>query len=413
MKVKHNLKTFKSQLKKAVDLKQTCKVYLTTREGSCWNFYFQQGYLIWASSSVHRFRRLYRLTNQVEPEINYQNIRLREQEISELWEYLLISILCQRQQLLKEQAQEIIHKIIGEVLIDCFLQCDHIEQAKTIFETRGNGMGAVLRSPLFKEPITKVEYKKTVKQRIELFVNDWHNLHINGYSPNFAPVIKDIDKLKKEINDEDYDRLFSLINGRRTLRDLAISTSQDTISLSCSLLPYLKNKAISLQEIPDQQLQNLYFSSSKNSSFANQEQEKRILIQELDLPLVIIVDDDRHICHKLTQILNPVGYRLISVNNAAQVLMILLENQPDLILLSAAMPDANGYELCTQIRSMPKVKNVPIVLLHQQANIMDKVKAKISGVSDSINKKAQTRDILLLVQKHTQNFVDQEDLFIL
>lgn len=56
---------------------------------------------------------------------------------------------------------------------------------------------------------------------------------------------------------------------------------------------------------------------------------------------------------------------------------------------------------------MPKIKDVPIILLHKQENFMDKVKAKISGVSDSINKKVQPREILLMVQKHTQSFVEQ------
>ena len=60
----------KSQFQNAVNLKHSCKIYVTTKENSSWSFYFRKGYLIWASSNVHRFRRLHRLTNQICPEIN-------------------------------------------------------------------------------------------------------------------------------------------------------------------------------------------------------------------------------------------------------------------------------------------------------------------------------------------------------
>ena len=130
----------------------------------------------------------------------------------------------------------------------------------------------------------------------------------------------------------------------------------------------------------------------------------RQCIQEA-LPLVMVIDDNPHSCQKIIQILNPAGYRVISVNDPAKALLALLENQPDLIFLDADLPDANGYELCTQIGKMPALKNAPVVILQGRKNIMDTVKAKMSGASELIEKPVETKNTLVLAQKYTQTIV--------
>lgn len=397
-------KQIKSYLRNAVNLKQSCKIHAITNQNDSWSFYFKQGQLIWGSSSIHRFRRLYRITNKVCPGVNCHNIRLREQEISELWEYLFIAVLYKRQQISITQAENIIQEIIKEVLFDCFLADRQISNIKVIFETSTNSMSSILKSPLFKQPITQVEAEKTIK-RLETLIANWKTIDIDNSSPNLAPVIKDIEQLKKTIDAENYQQLFVHINGKRTLRDLVVLSKQNLLDLTRSLAPHLQNDAIALQEIPDRQLENLYFSpGNKNTKYNSRERE---YVQELDLPLIIYVDDNPHDSQQITQILNPAGYRIIPVNDAAKTLIVLLENQPNLIFLNAVMPDANGYELCAQIRKMPALKNVPIVILRQKENLIDRVKAKMSGVSDYAHKPIQSVEILTLAQKHTQSFTNQ------
>jgi chemotaxis family two-component system response regulator PixG len=409
MKAVNNIKKIKTQFNNAVDLQQTCKIYVAIAPDHSWSFYFKKGYLIWASSTIHRFRRLYRLTQQICPEINCQDIRLREQEITELWEYLLIAVLYKRQQISIIQVREIIQEIIKEVLFDCLLADDQISQVKVIFETQGNSMGAILRSSLFQQPITQIEYKKTI-HRLESLISDWKAIDIANCLPNLAPVITDIDKLKKEIDTDTYQQLFMFINGKKTLRDLAIVTKQDVLNLTRSLAPHIKSKAIALQQVPDQQLVNLYFAPRNQSEQEKSNSPTREYIQELDLPLVICVDDNPEICQQIAQVLNPAGYRIIPVNDAAKTLMVLLENKPNLIFLDAIMPDANGYELCSQIRKMPALKNIPIVILQKQDSVIERMKAKMAGASDLLNKPIIPTELLTLAQKHTQSFVTQESL---
>ena len=397
-------KEIKSQLQKAVDLKHTCKIYVTTLEHDSWSFYFKQGHLIWAGSNIHRFRRLQRLINKICPEINCLDIRLREQEISELWEYLLIGVLYKRKQISFAQTKEIIAEIIEEVLFDCLVAGDVINQVKVIFETKGNSMGAILRSPLFKQPITKIDCQKVVS-RLESQSADWQAIAGANFSPNLAPVIKDINKLKKAVAPEQYRQLFRVIDGKKTIKDLAIAAKQDLIQVICNLLPHITSKAIAMQQVRDRQLSHLYFTSSQSNYTPAHNGQPREYIRELELPLVIYVDDDPHTCQRVAEILNPEGYRIIPVNDAAKTLIVLLENQPDLIVLNAVMLDANGYELCAQIRKMPAFKTVPIAIAREREKAIDSVRAKMTGVSDFISKPIQSAELLTLAQKHTQNAI--------
>ena len=412
MKSIDNIKKIKSHFKNAVDLQHSCKIYITTEQGNSWSFYVKKGNLIWATSSIHRFRRLYRITNKFCPEINFENIKLREQEISELWEYLLLAVLYKRKQITIIEVTEIIQELIKEILWDCLLAKHHINQVKVIFETQGNHMGAILRSPLFKQPITQIDYQKTIN-RLESIICDWNTIDLADCSPNLAPVIIDIDKLKKAVDSDTYNQLFIFINGKKTLRDLALAAKQDLLTLTRSLVPHIKSKAIALQKVPDRQLANLYFSPSNSNNQAHFNNLNREYIRELDLPLIICVDRNPCICQQIAQILNPAGYRIIPVNDAFQTLTVLLDNQPNLIFIDAIMPDVSGYKLCAQIKKMPALKNVPIVLLNNKKGMIDRVRVKMAGASDCINKPIEPSVILTLAQKYTQSFVDQNSLVAL
>ncbi len=73
-----NAVNLKSQFDLALQAQENSKVYVETANEEYWNFYFQSGSLIWATSSQHRLRRLYRVINKHCPEVNCQQIQLRE-----------------------------------------------------------------------------------------------------------------------------------------------------------------------------------------------------------------------------------------------------------------------------------------------------------------------------------------------
>lgn len=107
-------------------------------------------------------------------------------------------------------------------------------------------MGAILRSSLFMQPVTQIDYKKTI-DRLESRMIDWQAINL-ACSPNFVPVIKDIKKLKQALDPKAYQQLFIYINGEKTLRDLAIASQKDILEIARSFATHLKSKAIMMQQ---------------------------------------------------------------------------------------------------------------------------------------------------------------------
>src|SRR5688500_17336555 len=78
---------------------------------------------------------------------------------------------------------------------------------------------------------------------------------------------------------------------------------------------------------------------------------------------VLIVDDDPSARETLIAILEGENYRLEIARDGFQALQIISHIQPDLIMLDVIMPGMDGFEVCRHIRSMPRVAEVPILIL--------------------------------------------------
>ena len=398
--IESQIEQVKNKLINATLFKQTCKIYVITADGNNRSFYFKQGYLVWASSSVHRFRRLYRLLGTICPEVDLQEFKLREQEISELWEYLSLKVLYKRQQISLKQAREVVEQVISEVLFDCLVESDRIEEFQVIRQNQINSMAGILESPLLKQTITQVNYKKTIEY-LEPIVADW-TANLPDCLPNHVPVVVDVDKLSESIDYDAERELFMYINGKRTFRDLAILSRQDLPKVAHFIAPLIDNKLIAVQQVEDRPIANLYFAAPDPLYQATQ---PRKCLKELDLPLIVYVDNDADSCQQAIEILNSAGYQIIAVNDAAKTLVVLLKNRPSLIIIDANKNDIDNYELCSQIKKVTELKNIPIIISRDREQMLDRVKAKIAGVSDFITRPIKPEELLTLAQKYTQTFL--------
>ena len=78
----------------------------------------------------------------------------------------------------------------------------------------------------------------------------------------------------------------------------------------------------------------------------------------------------------------------------------LVLNSPDCLLLDLLMPVINGYELCSQLRKTPSLKDVPIVIVTGNDGLVDRMRAKLAGSTDFISKPVERKKILNLIEKH-------------
>ena len=102
----------------------------------------------------------------------------------------------------------------------------------------------------------------------------------------------------------------------------------------------------------------------------------------------------------MEQIITQCGYRCISIQESLQALPSLIKADPDFIFLDIGMPIVNGYEICTQVRRVSKLKHIPIVFLTGNDGIIDRVRAKVSGANAFIPKPIEIDKIVNVIEKH-------------
>ncbi len=79
-------------------------------------------------------------------------------------------------------------------------------------------------------------------------------------------------------------------------------------------------------------------------------------------PVVLAVDDEPGITELYTRYLEPEGYRVISVNDARDVLLAVRRYQPDVILLDIKIRDVNGIDVLRMLRREDLTREIPIVV---------------------------------------------------
>lgn len=78
---------------------------------------------------------------------------------------------------------------------------------------------------------------------------------------------------------------------------------------------------------------------------------------------ILVVDDEFGIADTLSSILEDEGYRVITAINGEQGLARMAEVTPDLVLLDYMMPIKNGPEMLREMRKVPALSAIPVVMM--------------------------------------------------
>jgi two-component system, chemotaxis family, response regulator PixG len=349
-----------------------------------WSVYICLGRLVWAGGGRHSLRRWRRLLNQHCAQL-YASIRdgnYGEAAVVDSQEYQLLIQWVKQQRLTGEQAAAIVRSVFAEVLFDA-LQQEH--QTKLTFtEDRMDELEASL---------TLLSADTTLTQAQQAW-SQWNKSGLASISPDLAPIMRQPEQLQQSVSPQVYQTLVKVINGERTVRDVALLMKQEPLVLVRTLAPYVRQKLIELARIPDLPAPAPTETSSKGSGTASAAAKAAQA-----RPLVVSVDDSYLERQTMERILTQAGYRFIGIEDAVQALPILLEQRPDMIFLDLVMPIANGYELCAQIRKISQFKDTPIVILTGNDGIVDRVRAKLVGASDFMGKPIEAERVLGVLQR--------------
>lgn len=102
-------------------------------------------------------------------------------------------------------------------------------------------------------------------------------------------------------------------------------------------------------------------------------------------PAILIVDDDRVLVDLLTDILGS-NYRVVAAYGGAEAWEVLKSVPVDLIIIDIILPDTDGFQLCSMIKSNKEFGHIPIIILSAKSDLEDKVSGLQKGADVYIEK---------------------------
>lgn len=105
-----------------------------------------------------------------------------------------------------------------------------------------------------------------------------------------------------------------------------------------------------------------------------------------DIARVLIVDDVEANRYILKNVIFDMGHFPILAENGMQALKIIQRMKPQLIILDIAMPQMDGFEVCTKLKENPLTREIPIIFISAFDEPGDIVKGFEIGCEDYIVK---------------------------
>ncbi|HDL17955.1 MAG TPA: diguanylate cyclase [Bacteroidetes bacterium] len=115
-------------------------------------------------------------------------------------------------------------------------------------------------------------------------------------------------------------------------------------------------------------------------------------------PKILVVDDVPLNVELLRTYLNTAGYLVFEAGNGEKALEMVAQKKPDLLLLDIMMPKMNGFEVCKRLKSDPKTRFIPIVMVTALQSVEDKVQGIEAGADDFITKPFNKMELLARVR---------------
>ena len=86
---------------------------------------------------------------------------------------------------------------------------------------------------------------------------------------------------------------------------------------------------------------------------------------------IMVVDDNPDIITIVKTILEGKGYHVLSASSGQELLNLLADGKPDLIILDIMMPEMDGLEVLGRLKAITETASIPVILLTAKVQYED------------------------------------------
>jgi PAS domain S-box-containing protein len=120
---------------------------------------------------------------------------------------------------------------------------------------------------------------------------------------------------------------------------------------------------------------------------------------ELQKPLLMLVEDNEANIQTISSYLVAKGYELIVAQSGQEALDLTQQHQPQLILMDIQMPGMDGLETIQRLRRQAKTSQLPIIALTALAMTGDRERCLAGGASDYLTKPVRLKELNQTIQQ--------------
>ena len=111
--------------------------------------------------------------------------------------------------------------------------------------------------------------------------------------------------------------------------------------------------------------------------------------------LILIVEDEPQLAALMSEYLQQAGFTTNIVDNGLQVINVVKELKPVLILLDLMLPGKDGMAICKELRNF---SNIPIIMVTARVEEIDRLLGLELGADDYICKPFSPREVVARVK---------------
>ncbi|HEY9810413.1 MAG TPA: ATP-binding protein [Halomicronema sp.] len=115
---------------------------------------------------------------------------------------------------------------------------------------------------------------------------------------------------------------------------------------------------------------------------------------------ILAVDDKWENRAVLVNLLTPIGFEVVEVDNAKEALKQLNSCKFDAVITDLVMPEMDGFDLISLLRSQPQFKDLVIIVSSSSVFEADQHKSLDIGANAFLPKPIQADELFTLLQKH-------------
>ncbi len=197
-------------------------------------------------------------------------------------------------------------------------------------------------------------------------------------------------------------KIKSLLKGRRQPFILMLSSLEKGMCVEDAEqigIDMFLSKPVKLQEL-NNILQSIFGSASPRRSGT---QVKPEIHRLTDHASILVAEDEPVNMLLISEVLGKMGFHVIKASNGRQVLDLLADHHPAIILMDVNMPEMDGLETTRIIRTLPQPKrNIPIVALTAGAMSEDKERCLDAGMNSFISKPFRLEEIEGVLKKYVK-----------